>query len=177
MPRTPPEAPSRSNYQSIFDSALEAYKRKTGKDLTKDPLLRSIETCQSPDAVVTILRAQILGPGRSHNISDKLTTWLDPTVNVINAFSASIGGGVSLAYPPAGVVFTGIGILLSDVNASRGLLLDLFTRIENIFRRLETYIEGTPTPGMTDTIVGVMVEVLCVLAIATKELKQNRASE
>ena len=96
MPRTPPEAPSRSNYQSIFDSALEAYKRKTGKDLTKDPLLRSIETCQSPDAVVTILRAQILGPGLSQSSSDKLTTWLDPTVNVINAFSASIGGGVGL---------------------------------------------------------------------------------
>jgi hypothetical protein len=30
---------------------------------------------------------------------------------------------------------------------------------------------------MTDTIVEVMVEVLCVLAIATKEIKQNRASE
>jgi hypothetical protein len=100
---------------------------------------------------------------------------LDPTVNVINAFSATIGGGVSLAYPPAGVVFTGIGVLLSDVNASRGPLLDLFARIENIFRRLETYIEGTPTAGMTDTIVGVMVEVLCVLAIATKEVKQSRA--
>ena len=30
---------------------------------------------------------------------------------------------------------------------------------------------------MTDAIVEVMVEVLCVLAIATKESKQNRASE
>ncbi|KAF8469865.1 hypothetical protein DFH94DRAFT_773065 [Russula ochroleuca] len=180
MPQTSLESASRSNYQAIFDSALEAYKRKTGKDLTKDPLLRSLETCQSPDAVISILRAQLLGPGQSQSSSDELTTWLDPTVNVINAFSATIGGGVSLAYPPAGVVFTGIGVLLSaikDVNASRGPLLDLFARIENIFRRLETYIEGTPTAGMTDTIVGVMVEVLCVLAIATKEVKQSRASE
>ena len=30
---------------------------------------------------------------------------------------------------------------------------------------------------MMDAIVAVMVEVLCVLAIATKEIKQNRASE
>jgi hypothetical protein len=30
---------------------------------------------------------------------------------------------------------------------------------------------------MTDAIVAVMVEVLCVFAIATKEVKQNRASE
>jgi len=29
---------------------------------------------------------------------------------------------------------------------------------------------------MTDTIVKIMVEVLSILAIATKEIKQNRAS-
>ncbi|KAF8469866.1 hypothetical protein DFH94DRAFT_847734 [Russula ochroleuca] len=178
MSQTSPEAASRYNYQFIFDSALEAYERKTGKDLTKDPLLRSLETCSSPDAVLTLLRAQILGPGPSQSSGDKLTAWLIPTVNVINAFSATIGPGVSLAYPPAGVIFTGIGVLLSavnDVSASRGPLLDLFTRIENIFRRLETYKEVPPTPGMTEAIVGVMVEVLCVLAIATKEVKQSRA--
>ena len=90
------EAASRSNYQSIFDSALERYKGKTGKDLTKDPLLRSLETCNSPDAVLAVLRAQLLGPGQSQSSDDKLTTWLDPTVNVINAFSATIGGGVGL---------------------------------------------------------------------------------
>ena len=131
MSQTSPESASRYNYQSIFDGALEAYKRKTGRDLTKDPLLRSLETCQSPDAVLTLLRAQILGPGSSQNRRDKFTTWLDPTVNVINAFSVTIGGGIGLvslpkkrvdkrpliaifeAYPPAGVIFTGIGILLS----------------------------------------------------------------
>jgi hypothetical protein len=90
------DAASSSNYQSIFDSALQAYQRKTGKDLTKDPLLRSVETCQSPDAVLTILRAQIFGPGQSQSSTDKLTKWLDPTVNVIIAFSATIGGGVGL---------------------------------------------------------------------------------
>ena len=30
---------------------------------------------------------------------------------------------------------------------------------------------------MIDAIVKVMVEVLCILAIATKEVKENRASE
>jgi hypothetical protein len=85
---------SHYNYQAIFDSALEAYRSKTGKDLTSDPLLRSIENCNSPDAVLAILRAQILKPGQSsHN---RLTTWLDPTVNVLNAFSETIGGLVGL---------------------------------------------------------------------------------
>ena len=64
-----------------------------------------------------------------------------------------------------------------SVSAGRGALTDLFDRIENIFRRLETYIEVPPTPGMTEAIVKVMVEVLRILGIATKEIKQNRASE
>jgi hypothetical protein len=62
------------------------------------------------------------------------------------------------------------------VSASRGALIDLFERIENIFRRLETYIGVPPTPGMMDAIAKVMIEVLRILAIATKEIKQNRAS-
>jgi hypothetical protein len=95
MQQTSIEAASR-NYQFIFDSALEAYERRTGKDLTKDPLLRTLETCRSPDAVLILLRAQIFGPGRSQNNSDKLTTWLIPTINVISVFSETIGGAASL---------------------------------------------------------------------------------
>jgi len=57
------------------------------------------------------------------------------------------------------------------------LLIDLFERIENVFRRLETYIEVPPTAGMTDAIVKVMVEVLRILAIAMKEMQQNRAKK
>jgi hypothetical protein len=96
MSQIPPSAASRFNYQAIFDSALEAYKKKIGKDLTSDPLLRSIENCNSPDAVLAILRAQILEPGQSQRSYNGLTTWLDPTINVLNAFSATIGGLVGL---------------------------------------------------------------------------------
>jgi hypothetical protein len=42
---------------------------------------------------------------------------------------------------------------------------------------LEAYIDVPPTAGMTDIIVKVMVEVLAILSIATKEIKQSRASE
>ena len=49
--------------------------------------------------------------------------------------------------------------------------------MEGIFRRLETYMEVPLTTGMTEAIVEVMVEVLCVLGIMTKEIKQHRTSE
>ena len=57
------------------------------------------------------------------------------------------------------------------------MLIDLFGRIECFFRRLESYTEVRPTAAMTDIIVKIMVEILCILAIATKEIKQRRASE
>ena len=84
------------NYQSIFDNALVAYRKKTGKDLRSDPLLAKLETCSSPDAVLTALRDQLPGFDRSGGNDDKLTRWLDPTVNVLLAFSSTIGAGASL---------------------------------------------------------------------------------
>jgi hypothetical protein len=49
--------------------------------------------------------------------------------------------------------------------------------MENFFRRLEAYIEVPPTSGMADIVVKIMIEVLVILAITTKEINQNSASE
>jgi hypothetical protein len=57
------------------------------------------------------------------------------------------------------------------------VLIDIFVRIESFFKRLESYTEVRPTAAMTDVIVKIMIEVLSILAIATKLIKQNRSSE
>ena len=57
------------------------------------------------------------------------------------------------------------------------MLLDIFVRIENFFKRLETYTEVRPTAAMTDVIVKIVIEVLSILAIATKQIRQGRSSE
>ena len=64
-----------------------------------------------------------------------------------------------------------------DVRAGQDTLIDVFERVENFFRRLETYAEVPPTAEMMDIIMKIMVEVLSILAIATKETKQGRMSE
>jgi len=99
MSQTPTATTSTSNYQVIFDSALEAYKKKTKKDLRSHPLLPKLQTCNSPDAVLAVLREQIPVFDQSHgtsSTSDRLTKWLNPTVNVLYAFSEAIGAGISL---------------------------------------------------------------------------------
>jgi hypothetical protein len=57
------------------------------------------------------------------------------------------------------------------------VLVDLFQHIEQFFKRLECHTEMRPTEAMTDIIVKIMVEVLSILAIATKAIKQSRTSE
>ena len=64
-----------------------------------------------------------------------------------------------------------------DVRASQNTVLDIFERIEMFFRRLEVYTEVEPTPEMMEMIVQIMVEVLSILGIATKEIRHGRTSE
>jgi hypothetical protein len=63
------------------------------------------------------------------------------------------------------------------VDASQEVLINIFMRIESFFKRLESYTEVQPTDAMTDVIVKIMIEVLSILAIATKEIKRGRSSE
>ena len=63
---------------------------------------------------------------------------------------------------------------IKDVRASQNALVDLFGRLEYFFKRLEKYIEVRPTAAMKDIIVKIMVEVLSILGIVTKEVGQGR---
>ena len=62
------------------------------------------------------------------------------------------------------------------VNSSRDEL-ENFNRIERFFHRLEIYTGITPTAAMRDIIIEIMVEVLTILAIATKQVTRGRISE
>ena len=64
-----------------------------------------------------------------------------------------------------------------DTRASQDILIDIFERIEMFFRRLEIYTELPSTMEMMDTIIQVMAEVLSILGIATKDIRQGRMSK
>jgi len=64
-----------------------------------------------------------------------------------------------------------------DVLASQDTLICIFERIEGFFRRLETYTDVPTMEAMRDIILKIMVEVLGIFGIVTKEMKQGRASE
>ena len=64
-----------------------------------------------------------------------------------------------------------------DVRASHDTLIEIFERIETFFQRLEIYTRVSPPPEMIDVIVKIMVEVISILGMATKEMKQGRTSK
>jgi hypothetical protein len=93
---TPTTSTSQSNFASIFNAALESYKRKTKKDLASHPLLPNLQSCESPEAVLTVLREKVPSFSEPQDSDERLTKWVTPTVNVLHSFSETIGQGVGL---------------------------------------------------------------------------------
>ena len=89
-------ASSSSHFRAIFQAALKSYQKQTKKDLLAHPLASQLRDCDSNNAILAILQDQVREFDKSHSGDERLTKWLGPTVNVLNAFSATISGGVSL---------------------------------------------------------------------------------
>jgi hypothetical protein len=64
-----------------------------------------------------------------------------------------------------------------DTPPTYDALADLLESIEHFLLRLEIYTRIPLTPAMDDMLVKIMVELLSILALATRELKQGRLSE
>ena len=63
------------------------------------------------------------------------------------------------------------------VSSSYDAVLDLFECLGNFLSRLEIYSQVPPTPMMTDIIIKIVVELLRVLGLATKQIQQGRFSK
>ena len=87
---------SSSNFQSIFNAALEAYEKKTKCKLLTHPLASRLQSCNSPTAIISVLQDLIQQFDRRRNGDERLSNWLNPTVNVLYVFSGFIGQGVGL---------------------------------------------------------------------------------
>lgn len=112
---------SNSRFQSIFNAALEAYKNKTGKDLSSHPLLHDPIDRQSPEHFLAALRREgfhtdLNQPGSSLDTS---SAWLDTTVDATIQVFQVINSGLGLVSRKA---FT-ICHQRSDINAYRYILL------------------------------------------------------
>jgi hypothetical protein len=62
------------------------------------------------------------------------------------------------------------------ISASYDALVDLLECVGNFLSRLQMYTEIPFSPSMSDIVTKIMVEVMSVLSLATKQIKQGRLS-
>ena len=100
MSHTHPNASSSSssfsNFQLVLNAALDAYEKKTKTKLLTHPLATQFQSCDSPTAVSSILEDIIQQFDRRRRGDERLTNWLNPTINVLYAFSSTLGQGLGI---------------------------------------------------------------------------------
>ncbi|KAH9964674.1 hypothetical protein BGW80DRAFT_1447974 [Lactifluus volemus] len=164
-----------SNHRLILD-ALDDYARQTGIDLTKNPFIDQFQNCVSPRAILDLLEERAMAFKDYRDGNRNLIKWLSPVVQVLHVFAGVLGPATSLVFKPANAIVCGVDILLVtaiEVRASYDALVDLFECVANFLQRLQIYTEVPFNAAMTDIIVKILVEVLSVLALATKQIKQG----
>ena len=87
-----------SNFEALFDAALEKYTKRTGQDLRNYELARMLDRCESPDEILAIFKEQSQEFDKFRNDDPKLIKWLTPIVDGLHAIStsAAISAGASL---------------------------------------------------------------------------------
>ncbi|KAF8266514.1 hypothetical protein EI94DRAFT_1786894 [Lactarius quietus] len=171
---------SPTSFQLIID-ALDEYANQVGVDLAKNPLADALRACDSPNAVLELLQEKAHAFKDYRDGNRALINCLSPVVRVIHGFSGVIGQAISFVpFPPTSAIFVSVDVLLTaaiGVSSSYDSLVDLFECLGNFLKRLEIYTAIPLTPLMTDIIVKIMIELLSVLALATKQVKQGRLTQ
>ena len=107
-----------SNFQLIFDNALKTYKTCTKRDLLKHPLADRLQACNSPSSILAVLQEQVQELNESRRGDTK---WLDPTVNVLLAFSETLGEGVgSVCFRTFPSPRSALSYLFEGISARKG---------------------------------------------------------
>ena len=84
---------SSSNFQVIINTALEAYQKRTKKNLLDHPLASQIQACNTPGDILAVLHQQIQCLDQFRGADERWTNlkWLDSIIHVLFTFSQTIG--------------------------------------------------------------------------------------
>ena len=121
-----------TNFQSIFYAAIKAYEKKTKKDLLAHPLAVRLQACNSPSDIIVILQDKVNEFDQLKSADERLSQCLNPTINVLYSFSATLGTGVGLV---STVKLTFLLLLITN-------FAGMVARVTNIL-----WYRGTPLGG------------------------------
>ena len=87
---SPTPSTSSSTFQSVLNVALERYENKTKNKLLTHPLAAQIQSCESPAAIHAVLDGIVQRFDQRRRDDERLTKWLNPTVEVLYSFSCAV---------------------------------------------------------------------------------------
>jgi hypothetical protein len=88
-----------SDFNSVFDAALSEYKKKTSGGLLEHPLAEQLKRCDSIGAISAILQGQAREFQQFRDGDQRLMKWINPMVDVLFTFSATLGEVASIVCP------------------------------------------------------------------------------
>ena len=65
-------------------------------DLLTHPLATQLQSCNCSSDVLAVLLDTVNDFDKSRRQNERLSSWLNPTINVLYAFSTTLGQGVGL---------------------------------------------------------------------------------
>ena len=87
---------SSSQFKAILDAALNEYKTKTGNDLTNDSLAKEIQSCETAEAVLDIIKREAKTFDKFKGGDKRLMKWIGPSVDVLYTISPILSAGIGI---------------------------------------------------------------------------------
>ncbi|KZV62707.1 hypothetical protein PENSPDRAFT_758505 [Peniophora sp. CONT] len=180
---------SGNHYLKLWDEALRKFEEQNrGADKSRrkliDKLLKDLEGCETPDAVIAVL-----DQGMQETVSVKVDSsgwanlrdnYLLPAIKVISAFIGAFGDVATSAIPGGQVIFAAVAVLLKAsrrcdeaYDTLRALFEGLHLSMESFGMRTAVSCMGTASKSVA---VLVLVNLLDVLTLAIKRLPIKRRS-
>ncbi|KAI0266185.1 hypothetical protein BC834DRAFT_145600 [Gloeopeniophorella convolvens] len=168
-----------ARFRSLFEAALKEYGEHTGTDLASHPLYDQLQACESAETIINVVKeqARAFGEYRKGDRATQLMTKLSPLVDTMLVLNDGLGNTLGEAFQPAKFVCTGVGLLLKaskSVSENYDSLVELFDTMSRFLERVKVYTLMEQTPPVTEIIVEMMIGLLDILGLATKEIKQGR---
>ncbi|KAL3473862.1 NACHT and TPR domain protein [Aspergillus californicus] len=149
-------------YEEIAEEAIDVEFLLNIKDV--DDLTKEIDTRNTKFAEFRERRGVIF---------DVLKAAMIP-VQLLNDVAA---GGVSIAFPPSGVVFGALALLIGaakGVSASYDAIQDLMGALKNFTTRLKTYSTESISENLSDKLSDVLVALVEIFALSMKTIRRGR---
>jgi hypothetical protein len=74
-------------FQTLFESALQAYEKETGVTLAQHPLAQRLQSCHASQNIITLLQGQVQAFDRFRR--DKIVNTIKASVSILTPLSAA----------------------------------------------------------------------------------------